>query len=164
MSNETLELERYKSEVNNRLIKLENEVIKKDDLEWRKVVEKVDKVTNDVTEIKTELKNLENSMNKTIDSNKELGSKTEVLSANLGKTDVTSLALKDTVDRFIKASEDRDKDMSNDLKELTGVVNKLNIDSTANTDFRKGFITNKAALYIGIATTVLGLYLGSTIK
>ncbi len=123
--------------------------ITEDNPEYRRTVEKTHKNTEDVTELKTQLA----SVIKSLDKNNDL---TETINLRNAKIDISLENINAILDRNAKQSENVTKDMQNDIKEMTEKVNRIDIDTSKNTDNR---LTNKQ-LTVFVITTIIAACIG----
>jgi len=112
--------------------------IKKDDLDYRKIREQTDKNTEELAEIRTTVKNTN-----------VLLEKNNTLTENLNVSNVRLTAILENI-------VDKVDNTGKDVKELTGKFNKIDIETSKNTDNR---LTGKQiiiALIIGILMLFIG--------
>ena len=123
--------------------------VRKDDLEYKRTVERVEKHSEEITEMKALMKNFQISLEKNTNV-------TETVNIRNAKMDVTLVNLNENFNRFIKDSNNEDKEIKNEIKEISDKMNKIDIDTSKNTDSR----TNIKHLALFIATTLISLAIG----
>lgn len=130
--------------------KVQTLFVRKDDLEYKKTVEKVEKHGEEISEMKALMKNFQVSLEKNTNV-------TETVNIRNAKIDVTLENLNSNINKFIKESNEEDKEIKNDIKEMSNKMNKLDIDTSKNTDNRLNF---KQTMFI-IATALIGIIIGN---
>lgn len=123
--------------------------VRRDDLEYKRTVEKVEKHGEEISEMKALMKNFQISLEKNTNV-------TETVNIRNAKIDVTLENLNSNINKFIKESNEEDKDIKNEIKEISDKMNKIDIDTSKNTDSR----TNIKHLALFIATTLISLAIG----
>ena len=127
--------------------------VKKEDTEYKRTVEKVEKHGEEITEMKALMKNFQISLEKNTNV-------TETVNIRNAKIDVTLENLNDNFTKFIKDSNEEDKDIKNDIKEISDKVNKLDIDTSKNTDSRG----NAKQLIFIVATILVSIAIGGILN
>ncbi|MGL4453786.1 MAG: hypothetical protein ACRCTZ_21735 [Sarcina sp.] len=123
--------------------------VKKEDTEYKRTVEKVEKHGEEISEMKALMKNFQISLEKNTNV-------TETVNIRNAKIDVTLENLNDNFSKFIKDSNEEDKEIKSEIKEMSDKMNKIDIDTSKNTDSR----TNIKHLALFIATTLISLAIG----
>ena len=121
--------------------------VRKDDLEYKRTVERVEKHSEEITEMKALMKNFQ----VTLDKNTTV---TETVNIRNAKIDATLININDNMEKFIKTSVEEDKDMKNDIKQMYDKINKIDLDTSKNTDSRsntKQFIFIVVTILVSIA-------------
>lgn len=124
---------------------IKTDYLKKDDINYVKYQNKVDLLEDNVTCIKTTLKNLEKQTTKNNDIVEQL---------NTTSTKLTTL-----LDNYSFTQ----KEIKQDVKELKEKFNGLNLDTSKNTDFRMNWKQIGLAVGISLIISVLTLFLGVSI-
>jgi len=135
MENINYQLDALKDKIRD----VESNYLKKDDLDYRKYKEKVDRNTEDIAQGKNNLRNI----NIVLDKNNDL---TETI--NLQNTRLTTL-LEGLTEKIIESSVQ--------LKTLSEKVNKIDIETSKNTDNR---LTTKQ-IVVSIIISILMLLIGA---
>lgn len=130
-----------------------NKFVRRDDLEYKRTVEKVEKHGEEITEMKALMKNFQISLEKNTNV-------TETVNIRNAKIDVTLENLNDNFTKFIKDSNEEDKDIKNDIKEISDKVNKLDIDTSKNTDSRG----NAKQLIFIVVTILVSIAIGGILN
>ncbi|MGL5190743.1 MAG: hypothetical protein ACRC7S_13955 [Cetobacterium sp.] len=123
--------------------------VRRDDLEYKRTVERVEKHSEEITEMKALMKNFQISLEKNTNV-------TETVNIRNAKMDVTLVNLNENFNRFIKDSNNEDKEIKSEIKEISDKMNKIDMDTSKNTDSR----TNIKHLALFIATTLISLAIG----
>lgn len=126
-----------------------NKFVRRDDLEYKRTVEKVEKHGEEITEMKALMKNFQISLEKNTNV-------TETVNIRNAKIDVTLENLNDNFTKFIREANEEDKEIKTEIKEIADKMNKIDIDTSKNTDSR----TNIKHLALFIATTLISLAIG----
>lgn len=130
------EIDNLKDELRN----VKSDYVKKDDLDYRKLKEKTDKNSEDLTELKTNIK----TFSIMLDKNNTLTEQN-----NITTTRLTTI---------LETLTDNVKETKEDVKELTNKVNKIDNDTSKNTENR---ITTKQIVISIITALLLGAIIGS---
>lgn len=124
--------------------------VKKEDTEYKRTVEKVEKHGEEISEMKALMKNFQISLEKNTNV-------TETVNIRNAKMDATLENINRNVEKFIKESTEEDKDIKSDIKTISDKVNKIDIDTSKNTDNRLNF---KQMMFI-VATALIGIIIGN---
>ncbi|APH16650.1 hypothetical protein NPD5_3438 [Clostridium sporogenes] len=129
------EIDNLKDELRN----VKSDYIKKDDLDYRKLKEKTDKNSEDLTELKTNIK----TFSIMLDKNNNLTEQN-----NITTTRLTTI---------LETLTDNVKETKEDVKELSNKVNKIDNDTSKNTENR---LTTKQIVISIITALLLGAIIG----
>lgn len=106
-----------------------SEFVKKDDIDYRMLIEKTHKNGEQITELNTRLNNIEKNLDKN-----------NALIESVGIQNVKSTSLLENIsyqiDNINKNSKENNEDMSKDIKDLGEKVNRIDIETSKNTDNR----------------------------
>lgn len=129
------EIDSIKDELRN----VKSDYVKKDDLDYRRLKEKTDKNSEDLTELKTNIK----TFSIMLDKNNSLTEQN-----NITTTRLTTI---------LETLTDNVKETKEDVKELTSKVNRLDTDTSKNTENR---LTTKQIVISIITALLLGAIIG----
>lgn len=131
--------------------------IKKDDLDYRMMIEKTQKHSEKITGLETEFKNFRNIL----DKNNAL---TESISTQNVRLTTLLENISYQIDTVNKTSKENNEELSKEVKDLNEKVNKIDIETSKNTDNR---LSNKQIVLFIITifiSAIVGSVLGVPVK
>lgn len=124
--------------------------VRRDDIEYKRTVEKVEKHGEEISEMKALMKNFQMSLEKNTNV-------TETVNIRNAKIDVTLENLNDNFSKFIKESNEEDKDIKNEIKEISDKVNKIDVDTNKNSESRLTYKQVGVGALIAFISAIIGL-------
>lgn len=126
--------------------------VRKDDLDYRMLIEKTQKHGEQITELKTELKNIKLGL----DKNNTL---TESVSIQNVKSTTLLENISYQIDNINKTTKENNEEISRDVKDLNEKVNRIDIETSKNTDNR---LSNKQIILF-IITMLISAIVGGVL-
>lgn len=123
--------------------------VKKDDLDYRMMMEKTQKHGEKITGLEAEFKNFKIIL----DKNNAL---TESISTQNVRLTTLLENISYQIDNINKTTKENNEELSKDVKELNDKVNKIDLETSKNTDNR----LNMKHLALFVATTLISLAIG----
>lgn len=124
--------------------------VRRDDIEYKRTVEKVEKHGEEISEMKALMKNFQMSLEKNTNV-------TETVNIRNAKIDVTLENLNDNINKFIKESNEEDKDIKSEIKEISDKVNKIDVDTNKNSESRLTYKQVGVGALIAFISAIIGL-------
>ena len=156
MSDQVIDLMKYKAETNSRFIELESELrngyIRKDDLDFKRVIETQQKHGEDITDLKSQLKNI----NTNLDKNNLM---TENLNTKASKSDSSIERIDEKLKEFKEDHKESMNEVKTTLNLMSDKINNINIDTSKNNDSRIG----GKQIVMFILTSLISIFLGGII-